>query len=324
LAIFVLQRLMQTAVTLWALSLLLFLAIYAIGDPVAILIDPDAGPEEIAVATRALGLDLPLWRQYLVFLGNIATGSTGTSFLYNQPAMDLVAQRLPATLELALVAFAFTVVIAIPAGLWAGLRPNSWSGQAIMTGSIVAISLPTFWFGLLLVLVFSVGLGWLPSGGRGPTAPVFGVELSVATLDGWRHLLLPALTMAIYNVALVARVVRAGVREALDQDFMRFAEAKGLSRRRIVFVHLLRSILVPIITVLGIELGQLIALTIVIEMIFSWPGLGRLLIESVYRLDRPMVIAVLMTTVGLVIVINFVVDLLYGVLDPRIRLGGSS
>lgn len=322
-ASFLLKRVLQALLTLWLVSLGLFVGIFAIGDPVAILISPDAGPEDARIAAEALGLDQPAYVQYLTFLGNLLTGSLGKSFAYNQPVGGLILQRLPATLELAVIALIFTIIGALPIGLWSGLRPHAIESRVMMAGSVMAFSLPTFWFGLILVMVFSVSLGWLPSGGRGQTASILGMELSVATLDGLRYLILPAFSMALYNVALVARVVRAGVREIMQQDFIRYAYAKGLSERRIVFVHLLRNILVPVVTVLGVEFGHLIALTVVIETIFSWPGLGQLLIKSIYQLDRPVVVGVLLTTVSIVIVINLVVDLLYGMLDPRARIGGT-
>jgi peptide/nickel transport system permease protein len=320
-SLFVLRRLLQALITLLALSVVLFIAIFAIGDPIAILIDPDASPEERLASTRALGLDQSLLLQYFAFVGQISTGSFGRSFFYNRPVADLIALRLPATLELAVVAMVFTVLLALPIGLWAGLRPHARSSRLMMAGSVAAFSLPSFWFGLLLILTFSVGLGWLPSGGRGPTLNELGHPMSIATAEGWRYLLLPALTMALYNTALVSRIVRAGVRETMQHDYIRYAYAKGLSERRIVGVHVMKNMLVPVVTVLGIEFGHLIALTVVVETVFSWPGMGQLLIQSIYNLDRPAVVGVLMTTVSMVILINLLVDILYGVLDPRVRLG---
>jgi peptide/nickel transport system permease protein len=228
---------------------------------------------------------------------------------------------MPATLELATVAMLFAIVLGIPLGLWAGLKPESASGRTIMAGSILGFSLPTFWVGLMLIMVFSVMLGWLPSNGRGETVPLFGVPVSFLTLDGWRHLVLPATNLALFNLALMIRLTRAGTREALLQDYVKFARAKGLSNARVIGVHVLRNILIPIVTVIGLQFGALIAFAIVTESVFAWPGMGKLLVDSINFLDRPVIVAYLLVIVTLFIVINLVVDLLYSALDPRVRLG---
>jgi peptide/nickel transport system permease protein len=211
-------------------------------------------------------------------------------------------------------------VVSIPLGLWAGMKPESIGGRLIMTGSILGFSLPAFWFGLMLILVFAVFLGWLPASGRGATREIFGIPLSVLTLDGWRHLVLPALTLSLFKMALVLRLVRVSTREALLTDYVKFARAKGLRTRRIIGVHVLKNILIPVVTVMGIEFGHLLTFAVVTESIYAWPGMGKLLIEAIYHLDRPVVVAYLLVTVTIVITLNLLVDLLYAALDPRVKL----
>src|SRR5512145_401106 len=307
---FAAKRLAQSIAVVFIMSALVFVGVYAIGNPVDILINPQADQAEIAAATRALGLDQPLWRQYWNFIIGALAGDLGKSFAANIPAVRLIFERMPATLELALAAMAIAVVLGIPLGLWAGLKPDSISGRAIMAGSILGFSLPTFWVGLMLIMVFSVWLGWLPSNGRG----------DFMTWEGLRHVALPAFNLALFKMALVTRLARAGTREAALQDYVKFARAKGLSPSRVVLVHVLKNILVPVVTVLGLELGGLIAFSVVTETVFAWPGMGKLLIDSIQRLDRPVVVAYLIITVLMFVVINLVVDILYSLLDPRVRL----
>jgi len=321
---YALRRLGQSLLVLLAMSVLVFVGVYAIGNPVELLINPQADAIERARATAALGLDKPLVEQFLVFLRGAVHGDLGRSFVFNIPAIQLVLERLPATLELAFVATLMAIVLGIPLGLIAGLRPHSFVGRSIMAGSIVGFSLPTFWVGLVLIMVFSVQLGWLPPNGRGETVPLFGVPVSFLTADGWAHLAMPALNLALFKLALLIRLTRAGAREALLQDYVRFARAKGLSPARVVGVHVLKNILIPIVTVIGLELGSVIAFAIVTESIFAWPGTGKLLIDSINQLDRPVIVAYLMVIVVIFVVINFTVDVIYSVLDPRVRLGGAT
>jgi peptide/nickel transport system permease protein len=318
--IFLIRRLLQSVLVLLVMSLLVFAGVYAIGNPVDILISPDANQAERARIIAAFGLDQPLWRQYLLFLQNAAAGNLGRSFAFSTPALALILERFPATMELAVSAMLLSVGLGIPLGLLAGLKPHSLAGRTIMTVSVLGFSLPTFWVGLMLIMVFAVKLGWLPSSGRGETVDVFGVPLSFLTWDGLQHLLLPALNLALFNIALVIRLTRAGAQEALQQDYVRFARAKGLSNGRIIGVHVLKNILIPIVTVLALQFGSLIAFAIVTETVFAWPGMGKLIIDSIRVLDRPVIVAYLMLVVTLFIVINLVVDLLYSLLDPRVRL----
>jgi peptide/nickel transport system permease protein len=318
--VFVIRRLSQSVFVVLLMSLIVFFGVFAIGNPVDILIAPDATQAERAEAIVTLGLDKPLWEQYFVFLGNAAQGNLGKSFVFNEPALTLILHRLPATMELAFVALVFTIIVGIPLGLWAGMKPYALSSKAFMAGSILGFSIPHFWQGLVLVMIFSVYLGWLPASGRGETGEILGITTSLATWDGIQHLLLPAFNLAVFKCALIMRLTRAGAREVLLQDYIKFARAKGLSNHRIIFVHALSNIMIPIVTVLGMEFGRVIAFAIITESIFAWPGMGKLVIESINMLDRPVIVAYLMTIVMLFIVINLIVDLLYSVLDPRVRL----
>ncbi len=320
---FLIRRSLQSIAVLLAMSLLVFAGVYLIGDPVLAMISPEATQADIAATRAALGLDRPLWVQYGRFVGAALSGDLGRSYAYSTPAVALIVQRMPATMELAVAALAIAIAIGIPLGLWAGLRPDSIAGRAIMTGSILGFSLPTFWVGLMLIVLFSVSLDWLPASGRGATVDVLGLELSIFTFDGWKHLLLPAFNLALFKLALIVRLVRAGTREALLTDYVRFARAKGLSNARIVGVHVLKNILIPIVTVVGLEFGSLIAFSIVTESIFAWPGMGKLIIDSIAVLDRPVIVAYLLVVVTVFVAINLVVDLAYSALDPRVRLADA-
>ena len=318
--VFIIRRLMQSVLVLYFMSLLVFVGVYAIGNPVDILINPQADQAEIAQTIAQLGLDRPLWQQYWIFVKGAFGGNLGISFVASVPAIDLILERMPATLELAFMAMAIAVVFGIPLGLLAGLKPDSWIGRGIMAGSILGFSLPTFWVGLMLIMVFSVQLGWLPTTGRGATVDVFGVPLSFLTRDGLQHLILPSTNLALFQLSLLIRLTRAGTREAMLQDYVRYARAKGVAERDVVRVHVLPNILIPIVTIAGLELGSLIAFAVVTETVFAWPGMGKLLIDSINVLDRPVIVAYLLVIVFMFIVINLLVDLLYTALDPRLRL----
>lgn len=320
---FIIRRLCQSLVILALTSLIVFAGVYAIGDPIEILVPADATQAEIAQAVQSLGLDLPLYQQYLKFVGNALHGDLGNSFVFNQPAIQLILQRLPATLELACVALLLALAIGLPLGLVAGLKPDSALDRGIMTGSILGFSLPNFWQGIMLVLIFSVTLGWLPSTGRGPTGEIFGIHTSLASWDGIRHLILPALNLALFKIALIVRLTRSGVRETMPLDYVKFARAKGLRESRVIYMHVLKNILIPIVTVVGMEFGSLIAFATVTETIFAWPGVGKLIIDSIMKLDRPVVVAYLLIVVTMFIVLNLLVDIIYSVLDPRVRVGAS-
>jgi peptide/nickel transport system permease protein len=321
--VFVIRRSLQSVLVLVAMSVIVFAGVYAVGNPIDILINPQADQMDRERAIAALGLDKPLHLQYLTFLQGAFSGDLGKSFVHATPALGLILERMPATLELALAAMLIAILLGIPLGLWAGLRPNTVAGRTIMAGSILGFSLPTFWVGLMLIMVFSVMLGWLPSNGRGPTIELLGVPVSFLSVEGWRHLVMPATNLALFKLALLIRLTRAGTREALLQDYVKFARAKGLTNARVIGVHVLRNILIPIVTVIGLEFGSVIAFAIVTESVFAWPGMGKLLIDSINLLDRPVIVAYLLVIVTIFIVINLLVDLLYSVLDPRVRLTES-
>jgi peptide/nickel transport system permease protein len=318
--IYILRRLMQSAVVVALMSLVVFIGVHLVGNPVYMFVSPNANQAEIERVIRDFGLDRPMYEQYGRFVLGALQGDLGNSYVFGEPALRLILQHMPATLELAFCSMLISVVIGFPLGLYAGLKPEAWTSKAIMTGSIFGFSLPTFWVGIMLMMIFAVMLGWLPATGRGETVAVLGVRVSFLTPDGLRHLLLPALNLALANMALVIRLTRAGTREVVHQDYIKFARAKGLSSRRVVFVHVLRNLLIPVITVLGMEFGTLVAFGAVTETVFAWPGMGRLLIQSIQQLDRPIIVAYLMIIVFLFVLLNLIVDILYSVLDPRVRL----
>ncbi|OZI34036.1 ABC transporter permease [Bordetella genomosp. 10] len=318
-----LRRVGQAALVLLLMSIIVFVGLHLIGNPVDILLSEDMTQQERLDAIHRLGLDLPLWRQYLAFLHAALQGDLGRSFVYNIGAVTLIAQRLPATLELAVAAMLMAIVVGVPLGVYAGMRPQQPLARLLMAGSIVGFSLPTFWVGLMLIMLFAVHLGWMPASGRGATASLLGVQWSWLTLDGLHHLLLPALNLALFKVSLVMRLTRASVREILPQDYVKFARAKGLAPLRVVVVHVLRNTLIPLVTVLGLELGSTIAYATVTESIFAWPGAGKLILDSIYSLDRPVIVAYLMVIVLLFVTVNLVVDVLYRILDPRARPSAS-
>jgi peptide/nickel transport system permease protein len=317
------RRLAQAIAVVFVMAVIVFFGVNVIGNPVDILINPEFTEAEYQAAIKALGLDLPLHEQFVVFLGNAMKGDLGISFVWGEPALQLIAQRLPATLELAGAAMFLSIFLGVPLGMYAGTKPHSWVSKSIVSGSILGFSLPTFWVGIMMIMVFAVMLGILPSTGRGDTVALLGVEWSFLTWNGLTHLAMPATNLALTNIALVIRLSRAGTREIMLQDYIKFARAKGLGQTRITLVHVLKNTLIPVVTVLGLELGSLIAFSVVTETVFAWPGMGKLIIESIQVLDRPVVVAYLMLTVLLFVTINLIVDILYSLLDPRVRISGA-
>lgn len=314
-----LQRALQSVLVIFLMSVLAFVGINLVGDPIHLLVAPDASHEEIQRASQELGLDLPVHEQYLRFLGNALRGDLGNSFVFNRPAVGLIFERMPATFELATMALLLTALVGVPLGLWAGLRPGSNLHKFAMSFSIFGVTMPVFWLGLILILVFSVNLGWLPSGGRGETTSLLGIQVSFLTWDGLKFMLLPACTLALNNIALIMRITEAGTREVAVQEYVKFARAKGVGPTRLMTRHILPNVLIPVVTAMGIEFGHLIAFSLITETIFAWPGMGKLIIDSVLQLDRPVVVAYLMVALLLFVIINFIVDMLYLVLDPRLR-----
>jgi peptide/nickel transport system permease protein len=317
---FILRRLGQAALVIGVMIVIVFFGVNVIGDPVWMLISPEMDQNAIEATKVALGLDKPIWEQFLIFVGNALQGDLGRSFVHGEPAIRLILSRMPATMELALVALLMAIVIGMPLGIYAGLKPESRLAKGIMAVSILGFSLPTFWVGLMLIMFFSIMLGWLPATGRGDTTRILGIETSLLSWNGWTFVALPALNLALLKISLVIRLARAGTREAALMDYVKFARAKGLSQRRIVGVHILKNIMIPIVTVLGLEFGSLVAFSVVTETIFAWPGMGKLLLEAIQRLDRPVIVAYVMVVVVLFVAINLIVDVLYSILDPRVRL----
>jgi peptide/nickel transport system permease protein len=306
------------------MSLIVFVGVNLVGDPVDMLINPEADQAEIDRVIRDLGLDRPVSEQYWYFVVNAFQGDLGRSFIFGEPALKLIIQRMPATMELALFSLLMAVVFGIPLGIYAGLKPNSKVSKTIMAGSILGFSMPTFWVGIILIMFFSVSLGWLPSTGRGEVATYLGITTSIFTLDGLSHIFLPAFNLALFKLSSVIRLARAGTREVILQDYIKFARAKGVAESRVVRVHLLKNIMIPVITIIGLEFGSLIAFSTVTETVFAWPGMGKLIIDSIYNLDRPVVVAYLMIIVVIFVTLNLIVDILYSVLDPRVRIKGVS
>lgn len=321
---FILRRSLQSIVVLFVMSLIVFVGVNLVGDPVDMLINPEADQAEIDRVIRDLGLDRPVSEQYWYFVVNAFQGDLGRSFIFGEPALKLIIQRMPATMELALFSLLMAVVFGIPLGIYAGLKPSSKVSKTIMAGSILGFSMPTFWVGIILIMFFSVSLGWLPSTGRGEVATYFGITSSIFTFDGLSHIFLPAFNLALFKLSSVIRLARAGTREVILQDYIKFARAKGVSESRVVRIHLLKNIMIPVITIIGLEFGSLIAFSTVTETIFAWPGMGKLIIDSIYNLDRPVVVAYLMIIVVIFVTLNLIVDILYSVLDPRVRIKGVS
>jgi len=314
------KRLGQALVLLFIMSLIGFIGIHSVGNPVFNIVNMEtATAEDIRNATVALGLDQPVWRQYLIFVQSLLTGSFGTSYIYHQPAFALVMSKLPATFELASVAMLIAAPTGVLLGLLAGRRHGSFLDRLILRTNVFALSIPAFWLSMMLILGGAVLTGWLPSGGRGETFTLLGLEWSFLTRNGLLHLVLPSLALAIPNIALIARLARAGTVEVESLDFIRFCRAKGLSARRILFRHTLPNISIPIVTVIGLQFGAMLAFAVVIETIFAWPGVGKLLIDSIQLLDRPVVMATLTFVSVTFVLLNALVDLFHAVLDPRVR-----
>ena len=319
---FLIQRLLQAVVVMIVIAALVFVGVFAIGNPIDVLISPDA-TQQIRLDTIArYGLDKPLWEQFFGFLSRLVRADFGRSFVFNMPVLELILSRLPATLELTLAAVLGATLLGVPLGMYAGYRPNSPISRLLMGISVLGFSVPTFWIGLVLILTFAVWLGVLPAGGRGDTVTVFGIQWSFLTLNGLQHLLLPAVNLSLFKLAMMMRLARAGTREIIMTDTVKFARASGQSEWTILRRHVLRLISIPIVTVFGLEFGSTLAFAVVTETIFSWPGVGKLIIESIQSLDRPVMVAYLMLVAFLFIIINFLIDIAYAALDPRLRARG--
>ena len=319
--VFILRRLLQAVIVMVSVAFIAFLLFQYVGDPVVFLLGQDATPEQIRQLRADLGLDQPFFVQFWHFLVNAAQGEFGLSLRQGAKVSRLMAERFPATLELALVAAALALLIGVPMGVYAALKRGTFISQAFMTLSLLGVSLPTFLIGILLILVFAVVLGWFPSFGRGEVVHIGWWTSGLLTAKGWHHITLPAITLAIFQLTLIMRLVRAEMLEVLRTDYIKFARARGLSNRAIHFGHALKNTLVPVMTITGLQLGGLIAFAIITETVFQWPGMGLLFIQAVTFADIPVMAAYLCLIALIFVVINLVVDLLYFVVDPRLRVG---
>ncbi len=317
---YILKRFIQMFTVLFVVSVLVFLLTNFIGDPVDMLVKENATMEEIESARIRLGLDKPLPIQYFIFIKDVMHGNFGKSYTYGKPAMELIVERIPATMEIVIVAAVLTLVIAIPLGVYAGAHPKRHLSKFIMTGSILGISLPSFWVGMMLIYIFAVMLHILPASGRGSTIEIFGIKTSLFAPNGMKYIILPAVTLALSNLATTIRLTRSGIIENMKQDYIKFARAKGVTSKNVLFGHALKNALIPVITIFGMSLGGMIAFTTITETIFAWPGMGKLLIDAIGKADRPIIVAYLMAASCMFVVINFIVDLLYTFIDPRIEL----
>lgn len=318
---FILRRLLQAVIVMVTVAFLAFLLFQFVGDPVLILLGQDATPEQVAALRAALGLDRSFVVQFGHFLWNAAQGEFGISLRQGAQVSRLIAERFPATLELALAAAVLALLVGIPMGVYAALRRGTFTSQVFMALSLLGVSLPTFLIGILLILVFSVTLGWFPSFGRGEVVQLGWWSTGLLTANGWHHLVLPALTLAIFQLTLIMRLVRAEMLEVLRTDYIKFARARGLADRAIYFGHALKNTLVPVMTITGLQLGGLIAFAIITETVFQWPGMGLLFIQAVTFADIPVMAAYLCLIALIFVVINLVVDLLYFLVDTRLRVG---
>ncbi len=318
--VLVLRRAFQAVLVMLTVGFVAFLLFQYTGDPVAFMVGQDASPTERANLRRDLGLDQPFIVQFGKFVANAVQGDFGLSLREGRKVSSLIRERLPATLELSFVAAILAIVVGVPAGVYTALRRRSWFSQALLALSLLGVSLPTFLIGILLILVFAVILGWLPSYGRGETTMIGWWSTGLTSIDGWRHLILPSITLCLFQLTLILRLVRSEMLEVLRTDYIKFARARGLSRRAIHFGHALKNTLVPVITITGLQLGGIIAFAIVTETVFQWPGMGLLFIQSVNVADIPVMAAYLCLIALIFVVINLVVDLLYFVVDPRLRI----
>jgi peptide/nickel transport system permease protein len=329
---YLLGRIIATIPVVVLISLLVFLLIHAApGDPADLLLSDEASPADIAEARRRWGLDQPIYVQYLRFLANIASGDLGTSFKYSDPVISLIGERLPATIELAIASLLIAILIGIPLGVWAGAKPNSWADNLGSVFGFFGISMPSFWLGIMLILIVSGYLNWLPSSGRSTYGVGAGSDFYViqslltgnmkTAWDGIKYIIMPAIALGTGMMGLVMRVTRSSVLEIMSEDYVRTARAKGLGERTVLWRHVLRNALVPVITVVGLELGTLLSGSIIVETVFAWPGSGSLLIAAIQSRDYPLITGTVLTYTIAFVVINFAIDMLYALIDPRIRFG---
>jgi peptide/nickel transport system permease protein len=320
---FIARRLAQSILVMGIVTVVAFSLFNFVGDPVNNMVGVDATLERRAEIRLKLKLDDPIYVQYARFVGNIAQGDFGVSYRIKQPVDQLILARLPATLELVFVSALISLFVGVVAGVYTGINRNSWISRLILSSSLIGVSLPTFIIGIALIYIFAVDLRWLPSSGRSGTIDLGWWTTSLLTIDGWRSIILPAITLSLFQLTMILRLVRAEMMEVMQTDYIKFARARGLSERAVNYGHALRNTLVPVITIIGLNIGGLIAFSVITETVFQWPGTGLMFIQAVDFVDVPIMAAYLVFVAALFVVINLVVDLLYAVVDPRIRLGGS-
>ncbi|MEM9222919.1 MAG: ABC transporter permease [Pseudomonadota bacterium] len=321
---FVIRRIFQAIIVMVVVGLIAFLLFRFVGDPVNQMVGIETTPEQREALRERLGLNDPIVLQFWRFISSAAQGDFGVSYQFKQPVAGLLAERLPATLELSIVSAILALLVGIPMGVYTGLRRNSPLSQAFLTVSLVGISLPPFLVGILLIFVFAVNLQWLPSFGRGEVVDLGWWTTGLLTVSGLKALILPSITLGLFQMTLIMRLVRAEMLEVLRADYIRFARARGLKARSINFGHALKNTLVPVITITGLQLGAVIAFAIITETVFQWPGMGLLFLQAVQNVDIPIMAAYLILVAFLFVVINLAVDILYVVVDPRIRITGSA
>jgi peptide/nickel transport system permease protein len=317
---FVIRRLLQSVAVMLTVAFIAFALFNFVGDPINNMVGQDTTLKEREQLRQNLGLNDPFIVQFARFVGHAAEGNFGLSYQYARPVSQLIAERLPATLELSFVAASFALLLGLPMGIYTGLHRHSWLSQLMLTTSLIGISLPTFLIGIFLILIFSVVLGWLPSFGRGTTVTLGWWTTGFLTRDGLRALILPAITLGLFQMTLIIRLVRAEMLEVLRTDYIKFARARGLPNRIVNFGHALKNTLVPVITITGLQLGSIIAFAVITETVFQWPGMGLLIIQSISFADIPVMSAYLVLVAFFFVVINLVVDLLYYAVDPRLRV----
>ncbi len=317
---FVLRRLVQAVIVMLSVAFIAFMLFQYVGDPVTNLLGQDATPQQRSQLRADLGLDQPFPVQFARFVGNAVQGEFGLSLRQGRRVSSLIVERLPATLELSITAAVIALVVGISSGVYPALRRGTFLSQALMTLSLLGVSLPVFLIGILLILGFAVTLKWLPSFGRGSVVALGSWTTGLLTVDGWRHLILPSITLAVFQLTLIMRLVRAEMLEVLRADYIKFARARGLPNRAVYFGHALKNTLIPVMTITGLQLGSLIAFAIITEQVFQWPGMGLLFIQAIYFADIPVMAAYLCLIALIFVLINLAVDLLYFAVDPRLRI----
>lgn len=318
-ATYLIKRLLQGIVVLLAVSFVCFIMFRYTGDPVMMLAGKYATQQEREMVRVSYGLDRPIYIQYVSFIGGALKGNFGKSYISSVDALDMILERMPATLELAFTAICISFILGVGLGVVVSVWPTGWVARAIMAGSIIGISIPTFLIGILLVMAFSVYMEVLPSFGRGETVQIGFWRTGLLTVDGWKHIILPAVTLSGYQLAVLLRLTRAGMREVLSEEYIKTAWAKGLSPFKVILKHALRNVLIPVVTIAGLSFGELVAFSIVTETIFQWPGMGNLLLTSIFETDQPVIVTYIMLAAVIILTINILVDLLYAFLNPKIR-----